>query len=268
MLGQPVYFLTPEVVGVAYDRRSCAQGVTATDLALLRDGDAAQARRSSVNLSSSYGPGAASLSLPDRATIANMAPEYGATMGYLPHRCEMSVNYLQRHGPHRRNEIERLRDLFQSAKACSACQHRRKTALHQGGHSVDLELDIADVAPSVAGPKRPQDRIDVGHLATRFSELFSKPNEADGFNQPADHLRLRPAADRGRPRRRRRGTAAAARRAARAGRDGRQPFHAERRSRRRQIPDVAQGRRDHRQRRACSSPQSPVLHQHEQSELS
>src|ERR1700760_2097913 len=141
MLGQPVYFLTPEVVGV-HMTGALREGVTATDLALHVT---EMLRRQKVvgKFVEFYGPGAASLSLPDRAPIANMAPEYGATMGYFPVDAE-SVNYLKATG-RTAAQIEAFETYFKAQKLFGI-------PTKQDGivYSVDLELNLADVAPSVA----------------------------------------------------------------------------------------------------------------------
>ena len=176
MLGQPVYFLTPEVVGVHLSGR-LREGVTATDLAL-RVTQMLRAAKVVGKFIEFYGEGAASLPLPDRATIANMAPEYGATMGFFPVDAE-SVNYLRITG---RSEetIDRFEQYFRAQQLFGMPQKG------QIDYSVDLELDLATVQPSVAGPKRPQDRVDLDHLGTNFYELFSKPAKEGGYGKNAD----------------------------------------------------------------------------------
>ena len=165
MLGQPVYFLTPEVVGVHLTGK-LSEGVTATDLAL-RVTQMLRAAKVVGKFVEFYGEGAESLPLPDRATIANMAPEYGATMGIFPVDAE-SVAFLRATG---RTEAE-----------CSAFENYFKAQgmfgmPHKGqiDYSVDLELDLSSVVPSVAGPKRPQDRIDLPQLKSTFHDLLIKP---------------------------------------------------------------------------------------------
>ncbi len=181
MLGQPVYFLTPEVVGV-HMTGALREGVTATDLALHVT---QMLRKAKVvgKFIEFYGPGAASLPLPDRATIANMAPEYGATMGFFPVDAE-SVNYLRATG--------------RTEEQCSAFEAYFKAqglfGMPQKGeikYSVDLELDLAAVQPGVAGPKRPQDRINLPDLGNNFRELFSKPVADGGYGKTAAELNSR-----------------------------------------------------------------------------
>ena len=178
MLGQPVYFLTPEVVGVHLFGK-LKEGVTATDLAL-RVTQMLRAAKVVGKFVEFYGEGAASLPLPDRATIGNMAPEYGATMGFFPVDVE-SINYLRQTG---RSEetIDRFEQYFRAQQLFGMPQKG------QIDYSVDLELDLGSVQPSVAGPKRPQDRIDLDHLGSSFQELFSKPAKEGGYGKSADAL--------------------------------------------------------------------------------
>jgi len=178
MLGQPVYFLTPEVVGVHLSGK-LGEGVTATDLAL-RVTQMLRAAKVVGKFVEFYGEGAESLPLPDRATIANMAPEYGATMGIFPVDSE-SVAFLRATG---RTEAE-----------CSAFENYFKAQGMFGmprrgeiDYSVDLELDLSTVVPSVAGPKRPQDRIDLPQLRSTFQELLVKPLAEGGYGKEGGAL--------------------------------------------------------------------------------
>ncbi|BAP88709.1 aconitate hydratase [Burkholderiales bacterium GJ-E10] len=181
MLGQPVYLLTPDVVGVELTG-ALRGGVTATDLVLTLT---EMLRKEKVvgKFVEFYGPGTASLSLPDRATIANMAPEYGATMGFFPVD-EKTLAYLEGTG-RTRAEIDafvayfRAQGLFGVPKAGEI------------DYTKALRLDLGTVAPSLAGPKRPQDRIEIGNVKSTFTELFSQPAAANGFNQPAANLSRR-----------------------------------------------------------------------------
>ena len=173
MLGQPVYFLTPQVVGVHITGR-LQEGVTATDLALhvtqiLRE---AKVVGKFVEF---YGEGATALPLPDRATIANMAPEYGATMGYFPVDDE-TIAYLEATG-RSAEQCETVRNYFQAQEMFGI------PGKGDIDYSVDIELDLAAVRPSVAGPKRPQDRIDLGALGDRFTSLFETPVAEGGFGR-------------------------------------------------------------------------------------
>ena len=173
MLGQPVTFLTPEVVGVNLTGK-LGEGVTATDLAL-RVTQMLRAAKVVGKFVEFYGEGAESLPLPDRATIANMAPEYGATMGIFPVDSE-SVTFLRATG---RTEAE-----------CTAFENYFKAQGMFGmprkgqiDYSVDLDLDLSTVVPSVAGPKRPQDRIDLPKLKPLFQELLTKPVAEGGYGK-------------------------------------------------------------------------------------
>src|SRR5271163_744894 len=165
MLGQPVYFLTPDVVGV-HLTGSLEPGTTATDLALTVT---QMLRKAKVvgKFVEFYGPGAAALPVVDRATIANMAPEYGATMGFFPIDAEC-VNYLRATG--RSEEACRTYENYYRAQGLFGIPKRGEIE-----YSTDLELDLATVVPSIAGPKRPQDRIELPNLKREFTSAFSKP---------------------------------------------------------------------------------------------
>jgi aconitate hydratase len=179
MLGQPVYFLTPEVVGVNMTGH-LRDGVTATDLALHVT---EMLRKFKVvgKFVEFYGPGAASLSLPDRATIANMAPEYGATMGYFPVD-EEAVHYLRATG-RTEEQCVAFREYFVAQKMFGMPSKSDGIV-----YSADLELNLADVQPSVAGPKRPQDRIALPKLKETFLQAFQKPVAENGFGKSVDAL--------------------------------------------------------------------------------
>ena len=181
MLGQPVYFLTPDVVGVHLKGR-LSEGVTATDLVLTVT---EMLRKAKVvgKFVEYFGEGAASLAVPDRATIGNMAPEYGATMGFFGVD-DKTIDYLVKTG-RTTAEVEaveayfRAQEMFGTPKAGSI------------DYSQTLELDLATVVASLAGPKRPQDRIELPKMKESFNTLFSKPTSENGFNQPADKLTRR-----------------------------------------------------------------------------
>jgi aconitate hydratase len=171
MLGQPVYFLTPEVVGV-HVRGRLKEGVTATDL-VLHITQMLRAQKVVGKFVEFYGEGAASLPVPDRATIGNMSPEYGATIGYFPVDQE-SVNYLRATG--------------RSDEQCAAFENyfraQKMFGMPRKGeidYSVDLELDLGQVQPGVAGPKRPQDRINLPELGQTFRSLLQKPVKDGGY---------------------------------------------------------------------------------------
>jgi aconitate hydratase len=173
MLGQPVYFLTPEAVGVHMTGR-LREGVTATDL-VLHITQMLRAQKVVGKFVEFYGEGAASLPVPDRATIGNMSPEYGATMGFFPIDNE-SVAYLHATG--------------RSEEQCAAFENyfRAQKMFGMPGkgdidYSVDLDLDLADVQPGVAGPKRPQDRISLPELGKTFRSLLQMPVKDGGYGK-------------------------------------------------------------------------------------
>ena len=173
MLGQPVYFLTPEVVGV-HMTGQLREGVTATDLAL-HITQMLRAQKVVGKFVEFYGEGAASLPLPDRATVGNMAPEYGATMGYFPVDAE-SVTYLRATG-RTDEQCAAFENYFRAQKMFGM---PRKGEVD---YSVDLELNLADVQPSVAGPKRPQDRVNLPELGSVFRSLLQKPVTDGGYGK-------------------------------------------------------------------------------------
>ena len=173
MLGQPVYFLTPDVVGV-HLTGALREGVTATDLALTVT---QMLRKAKVvgKFVEFYGPGAAALPVVDRATIANMAPEYGATMGFFPIDAEC-VNYLRATG--RSEDHCKLYENYYRAQGLFGIPQKGEIA-----YSTDLELDLATVVPSVAGPKRPQDRIELPNMRREFFNSFQRPVTENGFGK-------------------------------------------------------------------------------------
>ena len=179
MLGQPVYFLTPEVVGVHMSGQ-LREGVTATDL-VLHVTQMLRAQKVVGKFVEFYGEGAASLPVPDRATIGNMSPEYGATMGYFPIDQE-SVNYLRATG----RSDEQCRAFENYFRAQKMFGMPRKGEID---YSVDLDVDLADVQPSVAGPKRPQDRINLPELGRTFRALLEKPVQDGGYGKKNIDLR-------------------------------------------------------------------------------
>jgi len=181
MLGQPVYFLTPDVVGVHLKGR-LSEGVTATDLVLTVT---EMLRKAKVvgKFVEYFGEGAASLAVPDRATIGNMAPEYGATMGFFAVD-DKTIDYLVKTG-RTAAEVEAVEAYFRA-------QQMFGTPMAGSiDYSQTLELDLATVVASLAGPKRPQDRIELPKMKDSFNSLFSKPVSENGFNQPADKLSRR-----------------------------------------------------------------------------
>jgi aconitate hydratase len=173
MLGQPVYFLTPEVVGVHLTGK-LGEGVTATDL-VLHITQMLRAQKVVGKFVEFYGEGAASLPVPDRATIGNMSPEYGATMGFFPIDGE-SVNYLRATG-RTDEQCAAFENYFRAQKMFGM---PRKGEID---YSVDLELDLGEVQPGVAGPKRPQDRINLPELGDAFRTLLQKPLTDGGYGK-------------------------------------------------------------------------------------
>ena len=178
MLGQPVYFLTPDVVGFELTGR-LREGCTATDLVLTVT-EILRRHKVVGKFVEFFGEGTASLALPDRATIANMAPEYGATMGFFPVDGK-TLDYF--HGTGRsRAEIEAFEAYFRAQGLFGVSRPG------EIDYSQVVTLDLGAVTPSLAGPKRPQDRIELGQVAQRFTSLFSQPNAQNGYNQPAEKL--------------------------------------------------------------------------------
>ena len=181
MLGQPVYILTPDVVGVHLTGR-LTEGVTATDLVLTVT---ELLRKAKVvgKFVEFFGIGAASLAVPDRATLGNMAPEYGATMGFFGID-DKTVDYLIKTG-RTAQEIEAFEAYYRA---------QGMFGIPMAGsidYSQTVELDLGSVVPSLAGPKRPQDRIELGKMKESFDTLFSKSTADNGFNQAANKLAIR-----------------------------------------------------------------------------
>ncbi len=181
MLGQPVYFLTPDVVGVNL-KGQLKEGVTATDLVLTVT-ELLRKQKVVGKFVEFFGAGTASLSLPDRATIANMAPEYGATMGFFPVD-DVTVQFMKNTG-RTAEEVEAFEAYFKA---------QNLYGIPKAGdidYSSVVELDLSSIEPSLSGPKRPQDRIALSKMKDTFNTLFSKPVAENGFNHPADKLNTR-----------------------------------------------------------------------------
>ncbi|GGH50361.1 aconitate hydratase [Comamonas phosphati] len=194
MLGQPVYFLTPDVVGFELTGK-LREGVTATDLVLTVT---EMLRKEKVvgKFVEFFGEGTRSLAVPDRATIGNMAPEYGATMGFFPVD-DKTIAYFKGTG-RTKSEIDAFERYFKAQDLFGV----PKTGQIDYSHVV--KLDLSTVAPSLAGPKRPQDRIELGNVADTFRSLFSQPVADNGFNQAPEllltrHLLEAPHQERGVP---------------------------------------------------------------------
>ncbi|HEV8168562.1 MAG TPA: aconitase family protein, partial [Pyrinomonadaceae bacterium] len=178
MLGQPVYFLTPDVVGVHLSG-SLREGVTATDL-VLRVTEMMRKAKVVGKFVEFHGDGAASLSVTDRATIANMAPEYGATMGFFPVDEETCI-YLLATG-RTKEHVDLVRNYY-AAQGMFGMPRRGEC-----DYSVVLDLDLDSIVPSVAGPKRPQDRIELSALKSQFNEMMVKPVSEGGYGKTEDDL--------------------------------------------------------------------------------
>src|SRR4051812_40931114 len=178
MLGQPVYFLTPDVVGV-HLKGKLHPACTATDLVLTVT---EMLRKAKVvgKFVEYFGEGTETLAVTDRATLANMAPEYGATMGFFPVD-DRTIEYFR--GTGRADEkVDALASYF---KAQGLYGVPKKGAID---YSQVLELDLATIYPSLAGPKRPQDRIDLDRVKSTFTSLFSKPVTENGFGKRSEDL--------------------------------------------------------------------------------
>ena len=170
MLGQPLYLLTPQVVGFKLSGR-LRDGVTATDLVLTVT---QVLRKKGVvdKFVEFYGDGLSAMSLPDRATIANMAPEYGATMGFFPVDAE-TLRYLERTG---RADAARLTEAY-----CKEQGLFRTDSMAEPAFSDLLSLELGDVEPSLAGPKRPQDRVTLREMKNAFRKTLLAPVKERGF---------------------------------------------------------------------------------------
>ena len=181
MLGQPLYILTPDVVGVELKGR-LPEGATATDLVLTVT-ELLRKEKVVGKFVEFFCEGTATLAVPDRATIGNMAPEYGATMGFFPVD-EATVDYLRATG-RTDTELDAFESYFRA---------QNMFGIPRAGdidYSKTVSLDLASIKPSVAGPKRPQDRIELGNLKSQFTSLFSKPVAENGFSKKPDELARR-----------------------------------------------------------------------------
>lgn len=181
MLGQPVYFLTPDVVGVHLSG-TLPEGVTATDV-VLHCTEMLRKAKVVGKFVEYFGEGAASLPATDRATIANMAPEYGATMGFFPVD-EETCSYLKATG-RTEEQVRLVKSYFES---------QGMFGIPRAGevdYSTVLELDLGKITPSLAGPKRPQDRVELSGIGKRFSDLFQKPLAEGGYDKKAEELSRR-----------------------------------------------------------------------------
>lgn len=181
MLGQPVYFLTPDVVGV-HLTGELPQGATATDL-VLRITEMLRKAKVVGKFVEFFGEGAAALNATDRATIANMAPEYGATMGFFGVD-EKTLDYFAATG-RKEEQIATIRNYYDAQQMFGIPKEG------EVDYSVVLDLNLETITPSVAGPKRPQDRIELSSLDDRFLELFSHPVADGGYGKAAEDIEKR-----------------------------------------------------------------------------
>ncbi|HON07481.1 MAG TPA: aconitate hydratase AcnA [Verrucomicrobiota bacterium] len=178
MLGQPIYFLAPDVVGV-YMFGYLPEGATATDIALT----VTQVLRKAKVVGrfvEFFGPGAANLPVVDRAVISNMAPEYGATMGFFPID-EECVKFLRMTG--RTEEHCRLYKNYYKAQGMFG--------MPQAGdinYSQIIEIDLSKIKPSISGPKRPQDRINLDEVKIKFNEVLTKPINENGYGKSSQEI--------------------------------------------------------------------------------
>jgi aconitate hydratase len=187
MLGQPYYMLAPKVIGFKL-LGELPEGATATDL-VLRVTEMIRKHGAVGKFVEFYGPGVSKLSLADRATIANMSPEYGATMGYFPIDDE-TLAYLRLTG--RSDEQVDLVEKY--AKAVGLWRTDEAAPVY----SEHLELDLSTVVPALAGPKRPQDRVNLGEVKQSFLEHLTKDPKERGFGLKPEQLDKKVVVQRGR----------------------------------------------------------------------
>ncbi|WP_018754898.1 aconitate hydratase AcnA [Paenibacillus terrigena] len=171
MLGQPLYFVTPEVIGFKLTG-NLAEGATATDLALTVT---QLLRKKGVvgKFVEFYGPGLSNISLADRATVANMAPEYGATVGFFPVDDE-TLNYMRSTG-RAEEQIELVASYYKEQGMY------RTDATPDPIFSDVIELDLGSIVPSLAGPKRPQDRVELSNMKEAFNSIIRTPIDKGGY---------------------------------------------------------------------------------------
>lgn len=178
MLGQPVSITMPEVIGFHFSGK-LQEGVTATDLTL-RVTELLRKEKVVGKFVEFFGEGASSINVADRATIGNMAPEYGATMGFFPVD-EKTIEYLRMTG-RSEDSINQIKE-YLTAQQLFGIPRKGEVDF-----SRVLELDLSSIKPCVAGPKRPQDRIDLPNLKSQFKELLSAPIASGGYEIPKDQL--------------------------------------------------------------------------------
>ncbi|CAI8242688.1 MAG: Aconitate hydratase A [Methanobacteriota archaeon] len=178
MLGQPIYMLSPDVVGMRLNG-TLSPGVTATDMTL-RIVELLREHGVVGKFVEFFGDGMAALSLPDRATIANMAPEYGATCGFFPVD-EVTLDYLRLSG----RDSEHVSNVEAYCKAQSMWYD---ASLPEPEYSTVLELDLSSIQPALAGPKRPQDRVNLSEMKSHFIETLSAPIGHNGHGLSFENL--------------------------------------------------------------------------------
>ncbi len=181
MLGQPVYFLTPDVVGVHLSGQ-LPEGTTATDL-VLRITEMLRKAKVVGKFVEFFGEGATALSATDRATIANMAPEYGATMGFFGVD-DKTLDYFRATG-RSEEQIQTIKNYYQAQEMFGIPQEG------EADYTTVLDLNLATITPGVAGPKRPQDRIELSNLDDRFVELFKTSVADGGYGKDVEDLEKR-----------------------------------------------------------------------------
>jgi aconitate hydratase len=180
MLGQPMYFLEPDVVGVHLTGK-LADGVTATDL-VLKIVQLLREKRVVGKFVEYFGEGAASLPIPDRATIGNMSPEYGATCGFFPVD-DVSCEFLRMTG---------RGDIVPAVKAYYQAQGMYGMPMKGDiDYSEIVELDLGSVKPAVSGPRRPHDRLDLPEIKGKFAELMAKPFAEGGYGKSVEAIAKR-----------------------------------------------------------------------------
>ncbi|HIW34537.1 MAG TPA: aconitate hydratase AcnA [Candidatus Paenibacillus intestinavium] len=180
MLGQPLYFVMPEVIGFKLIG-SLSEGATATDLALTVT---EMLRKKGVvgKFVEFFGPGLSNISLPDRATVANMAPEYGATVGFFPVDSE-TLSFLRQTG--RKEEQIELVEAYYKAQDMF-----RTNETPDPIFSDIIELDLATIVPSLAGPKRPQDRVELTNMKQEYNDIIRKPVDKGGYGLSEEKIAL------------------------------------------------------------------------------
>ncbi|CAM4475413.1 aconitate hydratase AcnA [Paenibacillus tarimensis] len=178
MLGQPLYFVTPEVIGFKLTGR-LAEGSTATDLALTVT-EILRKKGVVGKFVEFFGPGLSNISLPDRATVANMAPEYGATVGFFPVDA-ITLDFMRQTG--------RSEEQIELVEAYYKAQNMFRTDETPDPVFTDvIELDLSTIVPSLAGPKRPQDRIELTNMKEAFNNIIRTPIEKGGYGLSDDKI--------------------------------------------------------------------------------